>query len=324
MFAYHIWLYCCLCRSLSGSQLAEQGAQSRVNSPPKQPPSTQLKTHKSSWVNGPAAEGHAANGPASNGPAPDAPASSRAPAAEGAAFNGPASTGPTSNGPATDAPAPARGPTVLRSFENQGPPTFPHMGPFNTLTFPSLGSNYGQAFSNHNPPHGQSSQTLPSTHPVKHQLSQAGFNSHMGQTHFSQQSSQHAGQGFNPAVQGGGTPDSLGGYSQAQLQAMLASCMRRDEHREEAVLGAASHDFASISQWLQQAHDVAGKQEPLFHASLSCLSECWCINWSGSHNTAGPTLCSDLFLLFCFACHSCSTDCMCLNRVFPGCSALFA
>ena len=185
-------------------------------------------------------------------------------------WSGPASKGPSFNAPPLNT-VPLNGPShsFLHGFQNQGLPTakpfIPHTNP---PTFPSLATQYGQRFpsqgmtsaqpfSSHSLTTGQSlsGHNLPASRPLKHQLSHTGFNSHLGQTPFSQQSSLHAGQG---GLQGSSSLHPPGGYSQAQMQAMLASCMPRDEHKEEAMLGAAACDPASISRWLQQGHDASG------------------------------------------------------------------
>lgn len=180
-------------------------------------------------------------------------------------WSGPASKGPSFNGPPPTT-FPLNGPSQssLHGFQNQGLPTAKPFTPHtNPPTFPSLATQYGQCFasaqpfSSHSLTSGRSfsGHNLPASRPLKHQLSHTGFNSHLGQTPFSQQSSQHAGQG---GLQGSSSPHPPGGYSQAQMQDMLASCMRRDEHKEDAMLGAAACDPASISRWLQQGHDASG------------------------------------------------------------------
>lgn len=215
--------------------MSGRDASVRAQSPTQQPPA-QLKSFHSSWASLPNSQGLSRSSPA-----PEAPSCSS---------------------PVLDAPALARPATALQGSEPQANPSFTDRS-FSTsnhhMSFPSLNSHQGHAGLSHH----HSNSSLPNSHPLQHQLSQAGFNRTAGQTHFGQHPSQHAGQGVHPLPQGNGTPHLLGGYSQAQLQAMLANCMRRDEHKEEAVLGAASQDYASISRWLQQAHDVAGKPPAL-------------------------------------------------------------
>ena len=190
-------------------------------------------------------------------------------------WSGPASSGPSFSGPPFNALS-LNGSSYasLHGYQDQGLPTAkPFNPPTNPPTFPSLAMQYGQRFpsqgmtsaqplSSHSLTAGQtfSGHNPPAPHTLKHQLSHTGFNSQLGQTHFSQQSGQHAGQGVS-------SPQPSG-YSQAQMQAMLASCMRRDEHKEEAVLGAAAHDSASISHWLQQGYNASGTSTHL--ASCHC------------------------------------------------------